>query len=355
MATQIQPQPAAPAPGGGFQFPISQLPPVAGAPQPAQPAVPQPGQPGFNGVPAHLAQPQPQPQPQPQAAAQPAFVPNLGQQPGQQPAPAQLVQAELGMVLQGDHLPPQLRGRTVGDVIAQHTLMMNALRGQQQQQPAQPVVPSQSSMQPAQQPGQQPAAPSNATEFFRDPAGAIRTAMHGERQETVNAVLAALAPVLGPVVQSTMQNQSTAAMNQVANEIGVQRFQQLWPHMQQYIAASPQNTWGSAETWRLAAKAAAGDLVLSGRQLPAQQLPSQQPASPAAPFPVQMVGPHGQPVPGLSSFFTESPATNQPTGRVQLTQLQQQVFQEFQKADPVTWHSPEVYLAWLGGVQPTRR
>lgn len=351
MSAPAQPMPAAPAPGQGYSYPISQLPPATPSQhmQPAQPAVPQPGQPGFGGIPAHLAQPQ--------AAAQPSHVPNLGVQPqpgqGVQPTANQPVAAELSMILQGDNLPPQLRGRTVGDVIAQHTMFLNAVRQGGAPQPSQQHVPAQSSMQAAPQAGQQPA--SNATEFFRDPAAAIRASMAGERQETVNAVLAALAPVLGPVVQSSMQTQSAAAMNTVAGEIGAERFKQLWPHMQQYLASAPQSAWSHPDTWRLAAKAAVGDLVLSGRQLAAQQQPSQAFGTPAAPFAVQQVGPNGQPIPGAASFFTESPSIVQQSGRVQLTAIQQHVFDQMRAADPATWHSPEVYTAWLGGVQPTRR
>lgn len=312
VAQPQQPQPTLPwSPPGPFGAPIEGAPPPQRvAPQPAY--VPQPTQQPQN------AQPFVQPQMQPQA-----------------PAPQAQPQLDPNTRLSGPGVPTELQGKTLAEAMNTYNgmrqVVLRAVQGQQPGQPAQPAQPQQPAAQP-QQPGQL-----GQDWDWRNPQAGIA--------KVVAEQLAPLQQALQPVVLQTQLASVKSARDTVAAEVGPQFAAVESQVLESLRGADPQQLM-NPEMWRIATQRAVGMLAIQGR-LPQQAPtgPAQQPAYNQWLQPAQRLQPGQQPVPNLSGFFTEQPASGMPVGGQggQLTANQAWAAQAMGM-------SPQDYAAWSAGV-----
>lgn len=249
-----------------------------------------------------------QPQVQPQQPAQvQAQIPQ--QQFQQAPQPQQQFQAPAGVDLNsrayGANIPPELQGRTVGEIIG----IANGLRqvhlsqlNQPQQVQRQPNQGVQA--QPNQQIQTQP-APFD----WRQPEAGIGRVVDDRLGAFEQRLMSAVGPILQQGQQSAVQN----ARNTVAAEIP--NFAQIEPLVLQNLNGINPQALSSVDTWRIAAKVAIGDLALQGGRQQVQQAPAsnqnygyQQPGA----YQVQQMAPGQNPAPNLGSFFSETPMQGGP-------------------------------------------
>lgn len=330
MTMPFNPSPnGAPAPGqASFPMPPGQA--TFQAPTPALPATVVREQ-GWSGYPASAIPPMPQPA-QPQTAAQPQSPFQQPQQPApqfqqapQQPAqyqpgmqvPTQYVQPQVqpgqqfqpaqpqaqvpqgidpNTILRGPSFPAELQGVTLGQAIQMYGGMRELILGLQQRQAqvaAQAPAPQQQASQ-TQQPGQQQPPPFD----WRNPGPSLAAIIGPMLDERLGQALA-------PITQQAALQGAAQARNAVAQEIGVQRFAQLEPHVMRYLQGAGPQDLANPELWRVAVRTAAGELALSGQQPMQGRAPAAGQYGGAVPFQPGMQNP----APPLQSFFTESPQT----------------------------------------------
>lgn len=342
-----QPQQPQPVQQSGYpsqpsNYPPQNIPPVQQSgygpgfpqPQPQQP-VQQPQQQYGQPYPQGYPQPYPQ-QPQTQAPQYPAFQ----QQPVPQFQPQQIIQQGQRMqitddtILDGPSVPPQLRGRTFGQVKQMYA-------GQQPQLPVPQAQPQLPAPQQQQQPVQQPQTPN----FWRDPMAALDYAI--ERK---------LGPVLQQSQASTIQNARAQAMATIPD------FAQLEQDVLQTLAGADAQTLSNPVVWQNAAHLARGRAIAEGRYNGRAQQPTQPQFPQAAPQFQGRPGP-GMAVPAQAAplyqppmqaqpyqFFTEAPTTPwaQPGGANMLTPEQRMYAQKMGMSD-------QEYISWRGGVQQSEQ
>lgn len=253
-------------------FDLSQLPPVQQTQSPTQ----LPGQPQQQFTPQQFA-PAQQPSTQPQG--QPQQAPQAPQQPNR-------VQLNRDMVMDGPDVPPELRGRTVGQAMQIYTALasewLQRQRPQGQAQPPRqaPAQPQQAGLNvPAGQPSGAAQAQNEASQFWQNPAGYIRQVVQEVNQ---------------PMLQQT-QAQAVNQARLVAAQ-GISDFQQLEPAIIQALANVDPQALTDPNIWINAADLARGRMARTGQQAPRQN-GAQQPFGP------------GASVPGFQAhqFFTEAP------------------------------------------------
>jgi hypothetical protein len=349
-------QPPAAPQGGSWQMPPApqqqqqtfpqqqqqqqQQPPVQGYGQPAPPQ----GQPhptvGF-GQPAPQGQQQQQQQ-QPQ-----------GQQQG-----GQRSDIPDNLILDGAGVPPELRGRSWGQVKQIYGALANDFllrqNGGQRQQQQQPAPQGRQQQQPpvyvqGQPNGGQPPQGQRESSFWENP------------EETIARIVDSR---LAPVTQRT-----TAMAIQEARQVarsGIPDFDYLEAEMIGIMAGADPNALADPRLWQSTAELARGRLMGRGQYDPrsAQRQPQngqqQQPMN----DPRQMRGPGGYvpaPVAPVGQFFTEAPTPPQggqqfgydygQNGQLQITGEEQGYARKMNMTDAE-------YVAWRGGViqtAPARR
>lgn len=264
---------------------------------------------------------QPQQQPQQQ---QPQYT---QQNPPPNNQPVQRVNIPDHVILDGDGVPPHLRGRTWGQVKQIHTALEQDFV-QRQQRPA--AQQQQSVPQQRQQTGGRPQPQTEgATDFWADPVGAIRSIV----TEQVGQAIA-------PVTQRT-----TAMAIQEAQSIarqGIPDFQHLEAEVIQSISGLAPEALADPRTWQNAADLARGRMMSRG-----QYQPQQQQQQPQIHQPQQQRGPGvfvPAPVNPIGAFFTEPSTPPGQQGSVStLTNDEQYYAQKMGMTN-------EEYAAWRGGV-----
>jgi len=267
-------------------------------------------------------------------------LPQPGQQQFTQPQPqlSQQAAADLNARLQGANIPPELQGRSVGELIG----IANGLRQihlqQLQQQGTQPQQVQQQQQSPVQQqPGQQPTQDQQWD--WRNPkpqiANVVREELQGVKQE--------FAQMMAPVVQQQNVNAALQARNAAAAQVpGFANIEHLV--IQRLQGVNPQALLNPA-TWETAAKVVMGEMVMQGYNRPGMQQTQGTPQQQAL-FPAQAVQPGQNPLPNINTFFSEQPMQGGPgiNGGVQLTSAQRAAAQAMGMTDAD-------YAAWGGGVR----
>jgi hypothetical protein len=341
--------------------------------QPAQPA-PQWGQPGAP-QPGAAQQPPQSAFPVPSAPATfqgpPGQPPVFGGQPAQQqppqPQPARYDIPD-HVVLDGPGIPPEIRGRTFGQMKQIYGALASDFVSRQPGRPAaaqaQPQpgvggpVPSGPPRGPQGQPiyvqgqpnGGQPQPQDEVRQFWENPAGFIRQAV---RDET--------AQVMGPVAQRN-QAQAIQEARAIAAS-GIPDFAALEGEMMGMLTQAPQDALADPRLWISTADLVRGRLMAAGRYDPRWQNRQPAPQQNGAPqFGGQNFHQQG---PGVSvpapmapiphqSFFTEAPTappanyggwSNQ-GNQWQLSPDQQAYAQKMGMTE-------QQYRDWSGGVSPT--
>lgn len=326
------------------------LPPTAPVPTASQaaafaaaaPPAP-PAQPGFYGAPPQApAQPaQPAPQGTFPAGTQPPY---MGGQPGQQPQQQQQqeqVRIPDNFVLDGPNVPPELRGRTWGQVRQVYGALAQEFIGQRPGAvPApRPNMPGAPAPQAPQAP-QRTAAPQPPQEgdrirtFWEDPLAAIERVVDQR-----------LAPVTQRTAAMAVQDAKNMAVSAIPD------FAVLEAEMIPTLRAAPPELLADPNFWISTADLTRGRLMGAGRYDPRAAAP-RQPQAPQAPQ-------YPQPGPGVSvpahSFFTEAPTPPSPNGfnggnpnQWELTPEQKMYAQKMHMTE-------QEYRDWSGGVQrPTQ-
>jgi hypothetical protein len=277
------------------------------------------------------------PQSQPVPQLQPQQPLPQSQQPNQIPA-----QADLNARVIGANIPPELQGRSIGEIIG----MVNGLRQvhlqtlQQVPQPqAQPQNNQPGQAQPQIQVQPQNGQPAPQTFDWRRPEESIGRVVG----EQINRVIDQR---FGPMLQQNQGLASDRARNIAAAELGPS-FATLEPMILQRLSGIDPAALSNPETWRVAARVAIGDLMVEQARRVSQQ-PQTQPqyAQPGQPgiYPTQQTQPGASPLPNLNGFFTESPSQGGPGPQgVQLTPQQR-------AASAAMGMSEADYSAWLVGV-----
>lgn len=239
-----------------------------------------------NGVPGpgYVQQPQGWPQ-------QPTTQPQM-----QQPGVTSPQQLNAQTRLDGPNVPPELRGRTIGEVMSLYNSMATMAQGygrppqgQQPIGPQQPLLPSQPQQPPAGSGGM--AAPGS---FWQNPEPRFEALMERIIEQR-----------LGPVVQFTQTQALTGA--RMAAQQQVPDFAQLEAEVQQLVANAQPEALANPNTWIGAADIVRGRQMREGRyQSSAPTMPGQQLSQPSG-FPSSTQLPPG-------AFFTEAPSAPAPTG-----------------------------------------
>lgn len=291
---------------GGIQYPPSAMPPVQPSGQPTQPVQGQPAQPA-----------------QPQAG-------QLGVQP---PAGATVLGMET--VLDGPSVPQEIRGWTFGRLLnAYGGLRDVALRYAAgapgaPQAPATPAQPSQPSA-PASAPQAGSQTPPAQGWNWANPADSIR-------QVVREVISAEVAPALAPIQQNAHLSQVAQARNQVAQEIGIQRFIAMESAIMQRLQGVDPAVLANPAIWRTAAEAAAGQAVLFGQPQGGQPQPPRT-------LPPQNVPQGGQPVPNLNGFWAEPSGGGAPVAAAGLNAREIELARAMNVPE-------ESWLAWKNGIQ----
>jgi hypothetical protein len=288
---------------------------------------------------------QPQNQPHPTASfGQPAQPAQPQQQPQGYPqnAPQQRVALPDHVIMDGESVPPELRGRSWGQVkqiygaLANDFMMRQQGRQPQQQPQGRDQVYVQGEPnggQPQQQRGGRPQGPPSqaAAGFWADPEGTIQRIVEG---------------YVAPITQRT-----TAMAIQEARQIaaqGIPDFQMLEGEIMQQLAGADPSTLTDPRMWQNIADLVRGRLMSQGRyQAPQQQNGNGQPGY----QPVQR-GPGSYvpaPVNPMGQFFTEAPTPPSYDGsngamNNYISAEEHEYAQKMQMSD-------EQYVAWRGGVQ----
>lgn len=259
--------------------------------------------PRVSGVPDQLRQQVPQQVPQQQPTQQQPLQPTQPQYQAPQGV-------DLNQRLAGQNVPPELQGRSVGELVG----MLNGLRqvhlASMTQQPTQQAAPTQQQV-----PQQQPGGQQNALPAFdwKNPNAAVGQVVDDRIDRAINE---RLLPALAPVLQQSQLTAATAARNAAASEVGAS-FAQIEPLVLQRLQGMAPQHLQNPETWRIATRAVLGDLMIQGaqRQQAQQNVPQQAG--------LYMGQPQQNPAPNLNGFFAEQPMQGGPVNsNVQLTQQQ---------------------------------
>lgn len=339
-------------PGNQTAYGIANLPPAP--PPPGQPQfqgqVPlgpqgQYGLPGAYGqppmVPAQYMQQLPAQPPvqQPQGWPQGPQGPQGGpQQPGTAPVPSQGQPQQLSPQtrLDGPNVPPELRGRTIGEVMALYNSMATMAQGYGRPQAGAPMVPAQPGAGPQVGGQQQPAAAPPGS-FWQNP---------DQRFEQI--LERVIDQRMGPVVQFTQTQALTGA--RMAAQQQVPDFAQLEVEVQQLVANAQPEALANPNTWIGAADIVRGRQMREGRYQPQArqpQLPGQQPSPSMQPGGLPGMPNSTQLPPG--AFFTEAPAAPAPVGMGGTPA--QPTAQDVAAAAKFNMPIAE-YMGWKYGVQP---
>jgi hypothetical protein len=306
------------------------------------------GQPQFQQPQQQPQQPQFQPHPTAQFGQQPPQ-----QQPQQQPqgypqnAPAQRVSIPDHVIMDGESVPPELRGRSWGQVkqiygaLANDFLMRQPNRQQPQQQPQgrdQVYVQGEPNGGVPQRGGRPQGPPQGAAAsgFWADPEGTIQRIVEG---------------YVAPITQRT-----TAMAIQEARQIaaaGIPDFHQLEGEIMQSLAGADPTSLTDPRMWQNIADLARGRLMSRGQYDPRQvQQPQGQPQQNGGyPVPGQR-GPGSfvpAPVNPVGQFFTEAPTPPQYDGQ-QGGGMNNYISAEEHEYAQKMQMSDEQYVAWRGGV-----
>lgn len=354
--------PSQPAPGGWNQ-PAAAAPPAQwgqpGAPQPGaapippQSAFPVPSAPAtFQGPPGQppVFQGQPAAQPQPQAQPQARYdIPDH-------------------VILDGPGIPPEMRGRTFGQMKQIYGALASDFVSRQPGRPAQNQpqpgvggpVPSGPPRGPQGQPvyvqgqpnGGQPQQQDEVRQFWENPAGFIRQAVRDEAGQ-----------IMGPVAQRN-QAQSIQEARSIAAS-GIPDFAALEGEMMGMLTQAPPEALADPRLWISTADLVRGRLMAAGRYDPRWQ--NRQPAPQGQA--------NGAPQFGGQNFHQQGPGVSVPAPMAPIPQ--QQFFTEAPTAPPAgyggwgnqsnQWQltpdqasyaqkmgmSEQQYRDWSGGVTPT--
>lgn len=284
----------------------------------------------------------------PAPAAPPAGAPA----PAGQPSPsAQTVPLGPNTILDGPGIPPELRGKSFSEVMGIYGSMRQVvLRVAEGGQPvAGPPAADRGAPAPAAAPAA-PAAPSapgapaapTKEDFWRDPIGSLTAALIPQIEQRIQAATE-------PFRQGAAQTNIEQVRQQIAIEFP--DFAAYEPAVREMLKGAQPEQLANHELWRTAYWVSKGRAT----QPPAVGAPAggngaQPPAAPAAPaapagrYPPQpVVGPN-QPVPNMTSFFSEAPqAPNSAVGAASLTPAQLAVASAMNM-------TPDAYVAWKGGV-----
>lgn len=385
MSGPFRPPTGGPAgiPGQGGQLPhptVGNLGlPNGGSPQQGQPAYQQPADQGQGWqmppapqqpqqtfqqpVPSNQQQPPQQPvqgygQPAPQNQQHPTA--NFGQPQAPQPVQQQQQQQQRtdipdNVILDGANVPPELRGRSWGQVkqiygaLASDFLMRQNGNGGQQQQQQQPRQSFQQQQAPVYEQGRpnggQPTRQNGGT-FWEDPEGTIGRIVDSR-----------LAPVTQRTTAMAIQEAMTVARTSIAD------FDYLEPEIMTIVQGADAAGLTDPRIWQSAAELARGRVMGRGQYDPrvAQQRRGQpnQPGGdpnfqrgPGAFVPAPV-----SPLP-VGQFFTEAPTPpqypNQQNGSYaggDIAQRVQALTNEQREYAHKMQMSLEDYVAWQGGVQ----
>jgi len=300
----------------------------------------QPEQDGRSGYPAANIPPAPAP-------AAPAVLSAGAPAPAGQPAPsAQTVPLGPNTILDGPGIPPELRGKSFSEVMGIYGSMRQVVL--RVAEGGQPVAGPPSADRGAPAPAAAPAAPAapgaapagpTKEDFWRDPIGSITAALIPKIDERIQAA-----------TEPFRQGATDTAIQQVRQQIAIEfpDFAAYEPAVREMLKGANPEQLANQELWRTAY------WVSKGRATQAPAAPAgngtQPPAAPAAPapppgrYPPQPVVGGGQPVPNMTSFFSEAPqAPNSGVGAASLTPSQLAVASAMNM-------TPDQYVAWKGGV-----
>lgn len=340
QAPFYQPPQQAGGGSGGWQMPPAPQPPQGTFDQQRQPQAPQPPVQGYG---------QPAPQNQPHPTAQYGQPAPQNPQPIQQPQNQQPQRAEIPdhIILDGANIPPELRGRSWGQVkqiygaLANDFIMRQNGGGQAPQpqpqpqaQPQRPVVYEQgrpNGGQPTRQGG-----------FWEDPEGTIDRAI--ERR-------------MAPVTQRTTAMAVQEARN--VARMGIPDFDYLEAEILTIVGGADGQALSDPRLWQSSAELARGRLMGRGQYDPraAQQGSQRGGAQGADPNFARGPGAYvPAPVHPVGQFFTEAPTpprfSDQGYGVGQDVQSRVAALSNDQRQYAAKMQmSLEDYVAWQGGVQ----
>ena len=245
----------------------------------------------------------------------------------QQGVPQQQVQAPQGIDLnqrvQGPGIPADLQGRTVGEIIQihngmrqVHTQLMSMQQQPQQGAPAQPQPQTQAQVQPGSQ------VQNQGDWDWRNPKASVTAAV----REVLGTELQSLRNELAPVTQAGGLNLIERAIDTARAAVGP-TFTQFEPLIRQQLQGANPRDLMNPQVWQVAAERAIGMTALQQQRMMAaqpqvQQTQQQQPQPPGL-YAGQVVLPGQQPLPNLSTFFSEQPNQGGPGAQgFQLSPLQ---------------------------------
>lgn len=252
-------------------------------------------------------------------------------QPNPFQAPVQTQGLDLNARLSGPNVPPELQGRSVGELVG----MLNGLRQVHLASAvAAPQPVAQPSPAPQQTPPQQPQQNGQPATFdWRNPRGEFQNIVN----EGLTKFRQEMAPVLAPVVQQGQLAAAQAARAQIASEIP--NFVQLEPYIYQRLQGMAPDQLGNPEVWRVAARVAIGDVMLAPRNAQNQGVPVQQYQG------AQQVLPGQSPMPnlnGFQGFFSEAPNQGGPApqagGQLNAAQRGMAAAMGISDADYASWY-----------------
>lgn len=285
--------------------------------------------------------PQPQPQGQMQGWQGMPPQPPANQAPQQPQSPqfqtpqGQRFEVPDNAILDGPNVPPELRGRSWGQVRQLYSALSTQFLAGRQQQQNQQQPESQPQQQAPQQPqGGRPAGPQQGG-FWSDPEATIARVV----DQRINSALA-------PIQQQTAQQQAEQAMRVAAS--GISDWQTLWPEIIQVVSESNADprALGNPAVWSNAADLARGRLAGRGQyQTGVVQAPAQVQRGPGSWVPAQMAPPMG-------GMFTEAPTP--PQNQFGQPQQNNTLTPEEQFYAQKSGMSNEEYVAWRNQITRIR-
>ena len=237
-----------------------------------------------------------------------------GQPPATPPA-APPVAPPAGVSLPMHDMPPELRGKSSGEIMQIYSALRNhylqSSRGTPQAQP------------PATPPATPPTPEGADTTFWQDPQAAL-----AKMEERLTAKFAEM---MAPTVDSNLDQR----VHQTFNAIESQHpgIREMLPEMQGYLQDLSKEQLLSPEVWSRAYRLVLGDRAMRGA-------PAPTPPAPAAP--VATPTPQSWAAPWTPSFV-EGPTSPRPAVPTTLTPAELHVAQQMNM-------TPEMYTAWRGGV-----
>lgn len=329
-------------------FPNNQPPGAPAAPVAGQPGAPAPnvvviqdssgGYPRENMPVAPAANPAPVYSPVPGQPAAP-----VAPAPAAPAAPANTsIPVGPNTVLDGPGIPPELKGRTFGEMIGLYGSMRNAILSTAGNSPAPaPAAPAPAPAAPA-----APVAPpvtATSAEYWRDPVGKTREALMPEIRTAIQEALA-------PMMAHQVTNQVDNVVAQMGTEFA--DFEAWRPAVQENLKGASAEMLANPELWRTAYWVAKGRAGAMGQPAPAAPAPAAPrpyappapPAAPGTPYPAQPVVGAGQPQPNMGAgYFSEAPSA--PNSAAGLAPSNEDAHWAGKLNMPV-----ELYVQWKNGV-----